>query len=460
MHEHYTYKNGNLRSRDKAYVWHPYTQMSDWFRIDAPVIVRGDGFYIIDDKGNRYLDGVASMWCNVWGHSRKEIVDAIVEQAKALQHSTLFGLCNEPSIVLAELLVKMAKGMGKVFYSDDGSTAMEVAIKMAIQYWYNKLGSSNKRREIIALENGYHGDTIGAMSIGYIEQFFKPYKPLLFKVRHVPSPYLYRKIREMSDADYVQYCIDMLEHELKAEEGRVAAVVMESGAQIAGGAIVYPDGYQREVSRLCKRYDTLLVLDEVATGLGRLGSMVEYIAQDSMPDIVAFGKMLTAGYLPLAATLASDEIFNAFLGKYDEGKHLFHGHTFTGNPIACACAVANLRLYEQEGLISKVKSSSALLAERLEEFRCYPIVGDVRHKCMLAAIELVKSKSKDPLLTLSDGRRINYAIMEEALKLGLFIRPLGHIMLIVPPLAIGREELNMLIDKTLEVVGTISKLLA
>ncbi|MEO9365897.1 MULTISPECIES: adenosylmethionine--8-amino-7-oxononanoate transaminase [Candidatus Nitrosocaldus] len=467
MHEHYTYKNGNLKTKDKAYVWHPYTQMSDWFRIDAPVIVRGEDFYLIDDRGNRYLDGVASMWCNVWGHSRKEIVDAIVEQAKVLQHSTLFGLCNEPSIVLAELLVKMTKGMGKVFYSDDGSTAMEVAIKMAIQYWYNKLGS-NKRREIIALENGYHGDTIGAMSIGYIEHFFKPYKPLLFKVRHVPSPYLYRKSREMSDADYVQYCIDMLEHELKRGEGRVAAVVMESGAQIAGGVIVYPDGYQREVSRLCKRYDTLLVLDEVATGLGRLGSMVEYIAQDSMPDIVAFGKMLTAGYLPLAATLASDEIFNAFLGKYDEGKHLFHGHTFTGNPIACACAVANLRLYEQERLISKVKSSSALLAERLEEFRGYPIVGDVRHKGMLAAIELVKgnsnsnsksnSKSKDPLLTLSDGRRINYAIMEEALKRGLFIRPLGHIMLIVPPLAIGREELNMLIDKALEVVGTISKL--
>ncbi|MEM1958485.1 MAG: adenosylmethionine--8-amino-7-oxononanoate transaminase [Candidatus Nitrosocaldus sp.] len=457
MHEYYAYKNGNLKTRDKTYVWHPYTQMSDWLRMDAPVIVKGEGFYLIDDKGNRYLDGVASMWCNVWGHSRREIVDAIIEQVRVLQHSTLFGLCNEPSIVLAELLVKMAKGMGKVFYSDDGSTAMEVAIKMAIQYWHNKLGSSNKRREIIALEHGYHGDTVGAMSIGYIEHFFKPYQHLLFKVRHVPSPYLYRKGREMGDADYVQYCIDSLEHELKANEGRVAAVVMESGAQIAGGAIVYPDGYQREVSRLCKRYDTLLVLDEVATGLGRLGSMVEYIAQDSMPDIVAFGKMLTAGYLPLAATLASDEIFNAFLGRYEEGKHLFHGHTFTGNPIACACAVANLRLYEQEGLISKVKSSSALIARRLEEFRCYPIVGDVRHKGMLAAIELVKANGKDPLLTLS-CRRINYAIMEEALKRGLFLRPLGHIMLLVPPLAIGREELDMLIDKALEVVGAIARL--
>ncbi|MFN4337313.1 MAG: adenosylmethionine--8-amino-7-oxononanoate transaminase [Candidatus Nitrosocaldus sp.] len=448
----------SMREKDKMYVWHPYTQMSDWFRINAPVIVRGEGFYLVDDKGNRYLDGVASMWCNVWGHSRREIVDAIIEQAKVLQHSTLFGLSNEPSITLAEMLIRMARGMGKVFYSDNGSTAMEVAVKIAMQYWYNRLGSSNRRKEIIALENGYHGDTVGAMSIGYIEHFFKPYKPLLFKVRKVPSPYLYRKGREMSDADYVQYCIDRVEYELKEGEGRIAAVVMESGAQIAGGAIIYPDGYQSEVSRLCKRYDTLLVMDEVATGLGRLGSMVEYIAQDSMPDIVAFGKMLTAGYLPLAATLAGDEIFNAFLASYDERKHLFHGHTFTGNPIACGCAIANLRLYEQEGLISKVRSSSVLMAERLEEFRCYPVVGDVRHKGMLAAIELVKSNSKEPLITLSDGRRINYAIMEEGLKHGIFIRPLGHIMLIVPPLAIGREELNILMDKAMEVVDVIDRL--
>ncbi len=450
----------SMREKDKMYVWHPYTQMSDWLRMDAPVIVRGEGFYLVDDKGDRYLDGVASMWCNVWGHSRREIVDAMIEQAKVLQHSTLFGLCNEPSITLAEMLIKMARGMGKVFYSDDGSTAMEVAIKMAMQYWHNRLGSSsnnNRRREIIALENGYHGDTVGAMSVGYIEHFFKPYQPLLFKVRKVPSPYLYRKGREMSDADYVQYCIDSLEYELKACEGKVAAVVMESGAQIAGGAIIYPDGYQSEVSRLCRRYDTLLVLDEVATGLGRLGSMVEYIAQDSIPDIVAFGKMLTAGYLPLAVTLASDEIFNAFLASYDERKHLFHGHTFTGNPIACACAIANLRLYEEEGLISKVRSSSALMAERLEEFRCYPVVGDVRHKGMLAAIELVKS-NREPLIRLSDGRRINYAIMEEGLKRGLFLRPLGHIMLIVPPLAIGKDELNMLMDKALDVVDVISRL--
>ncbi|MCS7141637.1 MAG: adenosylmethionine--8-amino-7-oxononanoate transaminase [Candidatus Nitrosocaldus sp.] len=449
----------DLRTLDKMYVWHPYTQMSDWLGMDAPVIVRGDGFYLVDEQGNRYLDGIASMWCNVWGHSRREIVDAIVEQVRMLQHSTLFGLSNKPSIVLAEMLIRLARGMGKVFYSDDGSTAMEVAVKMAMQYWHNRLGSSSneRRREIIALENGYHGDTLGAMSIGYIEHFFKPYEPLLFKVRRVPSPYLYRKRVEMSDADYVQYCLDALEHELKSSEGRVAAVVMESGAQIAGGAIVYPDGYQREVSRICRRYGTLFILDEVATGFGRLGSMVEYMAQDSMPDIVAFGKMLTAGYLPLAVTLATDDVFNAFLGRYEERRHLFHGHTFTGNPIACACAVANLRLYESEGLIPRVRDNAMLMARRLEEFKRYDTVGDVRHKGMLAGIELVKD-GKQALERLVDGRRINYAIAEEAIRRGLILRPLGHIMLLVPPLAMSKEELDMLMDKALDVLDAVSRL--
>ncbi len=450
--------HSNLKEKDNRYVWHPYTQMKDYVTLNAPVIVKGEGFYLIDEHGNRYLDGVASMWCNVWGHTRQEIVDAIIDQVKELQHSTLFGLTNDKAVILAEMLVSIAKGMGKVFYSDNGSTAVEVALKMALQYWYNK-GYSGKRI-FISLENAYHGDTVGAMSVGYLEHFFKPYESMLFYVKKVPTPYMYRKHLSMSDYDYMQYCLDMFEKELKDSNGckgnSVAGVVMESGAQIAGGGIVYPKGYQKAVRELCNKYDTLFILDEVATGFGRLGSMVEYIEQESIPDIVVFGKMLTAGYLPLAVTLSTDDVYNAFLGEYEENKHLFHGHTFTGNPIACACAIANIELYKREDLIAKVRSSAKIIEDRLDEFMNYSIVGDVRHKGMLLAVELVKDRASKVPLRLKH-RRVNYAIMQEALKRGIFLRPLGHIMLIIPPLALSKDILNTLLDNALDIIDTLQR---
>ncbi len=452
--------NSNLKEKDKRYVWHPYTQMRDYISIlDAPVIVKGEGPYLIDEDGVRYLDGVASMWCNVWGHTRQEIVDAIINQVKELQHSTLFGLTNDKAVILAEMLVSIAEGMGKVFYSDNGSTAVEVALKMALQYWYNK-GYSNKR-VFISLENAYHGDTVGAMSVGYLEHFFKPYEAMLFKVKKVPTPYMYRKYLSMSNDDYMQYCLDVLEKELKEHnnDGKgnsIAGVVMESGAQIAGGAIVYPKGYQKAVRELCNKYDTLFILDEVATGFGRLGSMVEYIEQESIPDIVAFGKMLTAGYLPLAVTLSTDDVYNAFLGEYEEHKHLFHGHTFTGNPIACACAIANIELYKREDLIARVRSNARIIEDRLDEFMSYSIVGDVRHKGMLLAVELVKDRASKVPLRLKH-RRVNYAIMQEAFKRRVFLRPLGHIMLIIPPLALSKDILNTLLDNALDIINTLQR---
>ncbi len=432
----------SLKEKDLRYIWHPYTQMKDYATLNAPVIVKGEGFYLIDEHGNRYLDGVASMWCNVWGHTRKEIVDAIIEQVKTLQHSTLFSMSNDKAVILAEMLVSIADGMQRVFYSDNGSTAVEVALKMALQYWYNK---GHKRREFIALEHGYHGDTVGAMSVGYIEHFFKPYESMLFNVKRIPTP-----------SHDMHISLDALENELKSSADGVAGVVMESGAQIAGGAVIYPEYYQREVKRLCERYDTLLILDEVATGFGRLGSMVEYIAQDSIPDIVAFGKMLTAGYMPLAVTLTTDEVYNAFLGEYDEYKHLFHGHTFTGNPIACACAIANIRLYEKEHLIERVRENSRVIDDRAREFMEYSIVGDVRYKGMLLAVELVDDRATMRPLRLKD-RRINYAITEKAFKRNLFLRPLGNIILIIPPLAMGKDGLNVLVDNAISIVDELER---
>ena len=438
---------------DKRFVWHPYTQMSDWQKWSKRVIVKGDGFRLVDDMGRKYLDGIASMWCNVWGHGQNKVVEAMTAQLKNLQHSTLFGLANGPSAELAEKLVDLAKGMDRVFYTDNGSTAIEVAIKMALQYWGNK-GRASKT-ELISLEHGYHGDTIGAMSVGYIENFFGAYKPLLTKVHRVPSPLLYNSQFE-NEKDIVDWCLEKTERLLKKCGRRSAALIMESGAQIAGGVIIYPTGYQRKVAKLCREYDVLLVLDEIATGFGRLGNMIEYLAQRSKPDIVCFGKALTAGYFPLAVTLATERIFNAFLGKYSDNRHLYHGHTFSGHPVGCAAALANIDLYKKRNLVQQINSNAKYIASRLREFSSSPVVADVRHKGLLAGIEL--ARNSESIVMLKNKERVNYFIIKESLKLGVHLRPLGNIMMVIPPLAIGRKDLVKLLDVQLEILKKVEKL--
>jgi len=307
--------------------------MKEWKNFD--VITKGDGMWLVDSKGNRLLDGVASMWCNVWGHSKKELVNAMIKQTRKLQHSSLFNLTNDQAELLAQKLVKISPGMSKVFYSDDGSTAMEIAIKIAFQYWQN-IGLKNKTK-FVTLENGYHGDTIGSMSIGYFPQFFSKFKNLLFPVITTPTPQKYRMPKGFTFNEYQGHCLERIE-KVFVKNNDLAAFVMESGAQIAGGVIIYPSEFQKKISQLCKKYKVLFILDEIATGFGRLGSFIEYQSQKSIPDIVSYGKMLTGGYLPLAATLASQKIYDSFLGKYNEMRHFFHGHTFTGNPLSCATA--------------------------------------------------------------------------------------------------------------------------
>lgn len=443
----------SLTDTDKEFVWHPYTQMSDWRKWSNRVIVKGEGFCLIDSEGKKYLDGIASMWCNVWGHSKNKVVDAMTEQLKNLQHSTLFGLASSPSTQLAEKLVGLARGMDRVFYTDNGSTAIEAAMKMALQYWRNK-GRSTKI-EFIALDYAYHGDTIGAMSVGYIQNFFGAYKPLLTKVRRAPSPLLHGS-RFENEKDLVEWCLEKTEKLLKKRGDRSAALIMESGAQIAGGAIIYPAGYQRKIAKLCRDYDMLLVLDEIATGFGRLGNMIEYLAQRSQPDIVCFGKALTAGYFPLAVTLTTDRIFNAFLGKYSDNVHLYHGHTFTGHPVGCAAALTNIELYEKRNLIQQINANAKYIASRLREFARSPIVTDIRHKGLLAGIELARNNK--PIVMLKNKERINYFIMQESLKMGVHLRPLGNIMIVIPPLAIGRRDLGKLLDVQLEIVRKVERL--
>ncbi len=434
--------------KNQNYLWHPNTQMSEWTKF--PKIVRGDGMWLIDENGNRLLDGVASMWCNVWGHSKRELINAIIKQTKKLQHSPLFNLTNEPSELLAKKLIKMSPNMAQVFFSDNGSTAMEIAIKIALQYWAN-LGLRNKTK-IATLENGYHGDTFGAITVGYVPEFFSKFRSKLFSTLQFKVPRNNNLPKNVTAKEFENICIEKIENRLSKDD-TVAAFVMESGAQVAGGVNIYPKNFQKRINTICKKYDVLFVLDEIATGFGRLGSMVEYKKQDCNPDIVSFGKMLTGGYLTFAATLTTKKISNSFLGKFYESKHLFHGHTYTGNPIAASLALENLKLYNKTKLIQKIQKTSKILGSRADEFYELDVVNDVRHKGVLMGIELT-------INDLNKKRKsINKIVFEEGKKHNIFFRTLGNVVMLVPPLAISNVEINLLIDGTIKTVKGISKLL-
>jgi len=434
--------------KNQNYLWHPNTQMSEWTKF--PKIVRGDGMWLIDENGNRLLDGVASMWCNVWGHSKRELINAIIKQAKKLQHSPLFNLTNEPSELLAKKLIKMSPNMARVFFSDNGSTAMEIAIKIALQYWTN-LGLRNKTK-IATLENGYHGDTFGAMSVGYVPEFFSKFRSKLFSTLQFEVPKQYNLPKNVTVKEFENACIEKIENKL-SKDNAIAAFVMESGAQVAGGVNIYPKNFQKQIGAICKKYDVLFVLDEIATGFGRLGSMIEYKKQNCFPDIVSFGKMLTGGYLTFAATLTTKKISNSFLGKFYDSKHLFHGHTYTGNPIAASLALENLKLYDKTKLIQKIQKTSKLLGNRANEFYELDVVGNVRHKGMLMGVELINNNSN------KTRKSINKIVFEEGKKHNIFFRTLGNVVMLVPPLAISSKEINLLVDGAIKTIEGISKLL-
>ena len=419
--------------------------MKEWNSFDK--ITTGKGMWLIDSKGNRMLDGVASMWCNVWGHSNPELVKAIVNQSKKLQHSSMFNLTNDPAEKLAENLVKISPGMYKVFFSDNGSTAMEIAIKLSLQYWKN-IGE-RKKTKIATIENGYHGDTFGAMSVGYIPEFFGKFKEQLFSTIQFPVPNKYRIPKGFTFSDYQNYCIENIEKKF-SKNNNIAAFIMESGAQVAGGVIIYPKGFQIMISKICKKYDVLFVLDEIATGFGRLGSMIQYQEQKSTPDIVAYGKMLTGGYLTMAATLTNKKIYDSYLGEFNDWKHLFHGHTYTGNPIAAAVANENLKMYQKNNLIRRIQKTSKVFEKFYQEISEIDIVGDIRHKGMLMGIELVTNKKKKT--PINPKRSINKIFFEEGKKQGIYLRTLGNIVMLVPPLAISEKELDLLLNRTIRTI--------
>ena len=432
-----------LRRLDKQFLWHPFTPMKLWLESDPLVIVAAEGMHLIDSDGNRYLDGVSSLWCNVHGHRVPEIDEAIRGQLGKVAHSTMLGIASEPAIVLAERLVRIVPpGLGKVFYSDSGATATEIAFKLAAQYWYNT-GKPDKN-EFVGFAEAYHGDTVGAMSVGRMPAFHRPYFPMLFKVHFAPTPYVYRHPKSPDAQAVAQDCLVQLERILGEHASRIAAICIEPIVQGAGGIIVQPDGFLRAVRELADRYDVLLIADEVATGFGRTGMMFACQHEDVSPDLMCVAKGITGGYLPLAATFATQRVFDAFLGEPWENKTFYHGHTYTGNPLACAAALGSLELIERMDLVASVASKSDSLARMVDELRPLPHVGDIRHKGFMVGIELVADKrSKKPF---DPKRRAGASVCDNVRRHGVILRPLGDVVVVMPPLAMVLDDLRTILE--------------
>jgi adenosylmethionine-8-amino-7-oxononanoate aminotransferase len=430
-----------LRELDRQYLWHPFTHMRQWLADEPLVITSADGMYLIDSDGKRYLDAVGSLWCNVHGHRVPEIDAAICAQLKKVAHTTMLGLASEPAILLAERLMQIVpRSLKKVFYSDSGATATEVAFKIAAQYWFNQ--GRKEKCEFIGFSDGYHGDTVGAMSIGRMPAFHAPHFPMLFPAHFCPSPYVYHSATPDDPAAVKAHCLEALSRLLEAHGPRIAAVCIEPIVQGAGGIIVHPEGFLREVRRITAEHDVLLIADEVATGFGRTGRMFACEHEGVEPDLLAAAKGISGGYLPLAATFATQQIFDAFLGEPWEGRTFFHGHTYTGNPLACAAALASLDLFERNQLVARVAGSR--LSEMLKPLHDLPHVGEVRQKGFMVGIELVADRpSRRPF----DAKlRTGAAVCSRIRRHGVIVRPLGDVIVLMPPLAMTEEQLGEVVD--------------
>ena len=443
----------DLVAWDKRYIWHPFTQMKDYMDTNPLVIEKGDGCYLIDIAGNKYIDGVSSLWVLVHGHGKKELVDAVEKQSKILCHSTLLGLANVPSVLLAKKLIEIVpRGLSRVFYSDNGSTSVEIALKMAYQYWQQK--GNKKKKRFISFTNAYHGDTIGSVSVGGIDLFHQVYGPLLFKTYKAPSPYCYRCPLKLERETCGLACVEMFEKVVKAHHEEACAVIVEPLVQGAAGMIMQPPGWLHAVWKIAKEYNLLFITDEVATGFGRTGNMFACDEEKISPDFLCVAKGITGGYLPLAATLSTEEVFNGFLGQFDEFKTFFHGHTYTGNPLACAVAVENIDLFKKDRVLQKLKHKIVNLRKGLERFKDLSHVGEVRQKGFMVGIELVKSrKTKRPY---PPGEKIGQKVIWEARKRGVIMRPLGDVIVLMPPLAIDEPTLEKLVDVTYESIKAVT----
>ena len=443
-----------LRSWDNAHVWHPFAPMQEFRTEDTPIIRSADGFELTDVEGQRYLDGHSSLWCNVHGHQVPEIDQAIRDQLDRVGHTTMLGLANEPAVELAKQLVdRTPAGLNQVFYSDSGATAVEVALKMAYQYHRQK-PNAQERDLFVTVSGAYHGDTIGSVSLGGMDLFHATYRDLLFKKLTVPSPVTFR-VPDGHDAEsWLRHCDEELEKTIRENADRIAAVVVEPLVQGAAGILVHPEGYLRRVRELTREHDVLLIADEVAVGFGRTGTMFACDQEDVRPDLMCLAKGLTGGYLPVAVTLSTDEISEAFLDVPWAGKTFFHGHTYTGNPLGCAAALASLDLFDRNDVVGKGRAIAARLTERLTEFgeRC-SCVGEIRQKGVMCGIELVPDRdSTDPFAA---DKRVGHQVTLAARRKGAAIRPLGDVVVLMPAPAMPVDLVDRLCDIAFESIEEV-----
>jgi adenosylmethionine-8-amino-7-oxononanoate aminotransferase len=421
----------DLAAADRRHLWHPFTQQRGWAEEDPPIMIdHAEGTTLYDTDGNAYIDGVSSLWCNVHGHRHPAIDAAVKAQVDRVAHSTMLGLSHQPGIELAEELLAVAPpGLTRVFYSDSGSTAVEIALKMAFQWWAQR--GQPQRSSFICLQNGYHGDTLGAVSVGGIDLFHSIYRPLLFDAWQARA----------GDDEHLE--------ELLGRHGdNVAAVIVEPLVQGAAGMLMQPDGYLRRVRELCDAHDVLLICDEVATGFGRTGEMFACQHEDVAPDLLCVGKGLTGGYLPLAATLATERIYEGFLGSFEDFRTFFHGHTYTGNPLACAAGVATLQTFAREHTLEALAPKIELLSLLLDQL-VSPLaaVAEVRQRGFMVGIELKGSGSE---------ARLGHQVTLAARRQGAIIRPLGDVVVLMPALAISEAELRRLVSITAEAIVAVS----
>src|ERR1700730_255687 len=433
-----------VRTWDADHVWHPFTQMQEYLAAEPLVVVSAEGNYLIDDRGRRLFDGTSALWCNLLGHRVPEIDAAVTDQLGRFAHTTLLGTTHPAVAELAHELVEVApRGLNHVFFSDNGATAVESALKIAFQYRLLTQGKDAADRALyLSLDNAYHGDTLGAAAVGGVELFHDIFKPILLPSLKTPSPYCYRCPIGKTPKECSIDCADELEQALARANGRVCAVILEPGVQAAAGMLVLPEGFLTRTAAACRNHGALLILDEVATGFGRTGTLFACQREGVTPDLMCVAKGLTGGYLPVAATLATDEIYNTFLGRYDEYRHFFHGHTYTGNALGCAAALATLGLLADGSIVKAVERKAATLRLALEPLAAHPHVGDIRQAGLMCGIELVADRASKAVFP--PGRRIGHHICLSLRDRGIFLRPLGDVIVLMPPLSSTEDELSHL----------------
>lgn len=429
--------------RRSSPIWHPFTPMQAFEQENAPIIERADGFYLIDTKGNRYLDGVSSLWCNVHGHRVPEIDRAILDQLDRVAHTTLLGLSSPPSIELASRLVDATPApLTRVFYSDSGATAVEAALKICVQYHSQKRSGSEQRKLFATLGGAYHGDTFGSISVGRSEFFHRPFQGMLFDSVSVPSPVTYRVPEGETEESFREFCFAQVERVVAEHTDQLAAFIIEPLVQGAAGMLVHPRGYLKHVREVTRRHGVPLIADEVAVGFGRTGTLFACEREEVAPDVMCLAKGITGGYLPLAATLVTDEIYDAFLGEPHEMRTFFHGHTYTGNALGCAAALASLKLIHTNRVLENVEQSAATISRALRPLSEHPHVGEVRQKGAMVGIELVQDR--ETRRPFPSRRRTGHRVTLAARQRGCIIRPLGDVVILMPAPAMPVELVEQL----------------